>query len=478
MRAPEVHQGALAQQAPQRVLSTLNPDGTRRWLRPKLSPGRFLTGRRAVGYALMALFVALPLIEINGSPAILLDVVHRRFTFFGFTFLPTDTALLMLLLLIVFLGIFWVTAMFGRVWCGWGCPQTVYMELLFRPLERLIEGSPSQQKALDRKFLPPRRLLKHAVFAALAVVLANVFLAYFVGWANLWTWITGSPTAHPGGFAVVAVTAGLIFFDFGFFREQMCVVACPYARLQSVLLDKKSLVVGYNYNRGEPRGKRKRGAQAPHLGDCIDCNACVVTCPTGIDIRDGLQMECIGCAQCIDACDAIMDRVGKPHGLIGYTSQAKLEAPTKKVKLLRPRVLVYPALMAGLLALLLLVLGGKANTDVTVLRGISAPYEELAHGQLRNALRVRLVNRGDRAVTYTLSSPGLNGAAFVAAMNPVEVKPNATATVPVFVTVPSATLVEGKREITVQVTGSNGFEHQARFTLLGPHKQGAQGANP
>ncbi|HLB37401.1 MAG TPA: 4Fe-4S binding protein, partial [Gemmatimonadales bacterium] len=221
------------------VLPTLNQDGTRRWLRPKLSRGRFFRRRRGLAWVLIALFALIPYLRLNGKPLILLDVVRRQFTMFGTTFLPTDTVLLMLLLVGIFLAIFWLTAVYGRVWCGWACPQTVYMEFLYRPIERLIEGGSRAQSDLDRRGWALRRLIKHAVFVGLSLFLAHTFLAYFVGVEELRRWVTRSPVEHPAAFLVMATTTALMFLDFGWFREQVCMVACPYGRLQSVLLDRR-----------------------------------------------------------------------------------------------------------------------------------------------------------------------------------------------------------------------------------------------
>src|SRR6187549_3869066 len=321
----------------ERLLPTLNADGTRNRIRPRLYPGRLHARRRGVAWALIALFVALPFLRVGGQPAVLLDVVERKFHLFGRTFLATDGVLLMLLMLSIFATVIWATALVGRAWCGWGCPQTVYMEFLFRPIERLFEGKREAQLELDKHGASTRRLLKNLVFLLLSFVLANVFLSYFVGTHALRAWVTESPSKHLAGFLVVAVTTGLVFFDFAYFREQMCTVICPYARLQSVLLDRSSLVIGYDGKRGEPRSK---GKQKPGNGDCIDCQACVVACPTGIDIRQGLQLECIACAQCVDACDSIMTRIHKPLGLIRYAGQNTLESGQKAAPLLRPRVVI------------------------------------------------------------------------------------------------------------------------------------------
>src|SRR4051812_12971511 len=331
-----------------RVLPTLNADGTRRRIRPRLYRGPHHSRRRLTAWLLMALFAGIPWIEVGNKPLVLLDVPRREFTLVGRTFLPTDGVLLMLLMLSIFVAVIWTTALVGRAWCGWACPQTVYMEFLFRPIERLFEGRREDQLRLDREGGGARRFAKNVVFFLVSAVLANIFLSYFVGIKTLLAWTRLSPLDNWTPFLVVAATTGLVFFDFGFFREQMCTVICPYARIQSVLIDKSSLIIGYDKLRGEPRAK---GKPRSDRGDCIDCNACVAACPTGIDIREGLQLECIACAQCADACDGIMAKIKKPRGLIRYGAQTTLETQ-RPTRILRPRVVIYPVLLAVLLGAL------------------------------------------------------------------------------------------------------------------------------
>lgn len=449
--------------APERVLPTLNTDGTRRRIRPRLYQGPRLTARRRTAWALMLLFAAAPWIRINHKPLILLDVARREFTLGGLTFLPTDGVLLMLLLLAIFVGIIWTTALVGRAWCGWACPQTVYMEFLFRPIERLFEGNRESQLRLDKTGGGWRRVAKNATFLAVAFLLANIFLSYFVGTATLLHWMTRSPLEQWSPFLIVAVTTGLVFFDFAYFREQMCTVACPYARIQSVLLDRRSLLVGYDRLRGEPRGKGK-----PQLGrgDCIDCGACVAACPTGIDIRDGLQLECIACAQCADACDGVMTKIKKPLGLIRYGSQATLEshAPPKMV---RPRVVIYPVLLAALLLALVVVAVTRKRAEVTVLRGIGAPFTtdgDFVTGELR----VKVQNRSDAAERYSLSIVASPPVRLVAPENPFEVAAGAQRTTAVFVVAPRDTFLAGARPITVHLTGMHGLALDVPYRLVGP----------
>ena len=450
-----------------RVLPTLNEDGTRRWIRPKPSHGRFYRRRRAVAYLLMLVFLLLPNVRLAGKPLVLLDLPRRQFTLFGSTFLPTDTLLLMLLLGSIVITIFLLTALFGRVWCGWGCPQTVYMEFLFRPIERLFEGGRSGSLALDRQhaWLHPRRLAKNAVYLLLALVLAHTFLAYFVGTEQLAVWVRQSPYDHPTSFLVMATTTALVFLDFAWFREQTCLVACPYGRIQSVLLDRESLIVAYDSRRGEPRTKGTRARDAA-AGDCIDCGACVLTCPTGIDIRDGLQMECIHCTQCADACDAIMDRVGTPRGLIRYSSRDALEGVQRRM--LRPRVVLYPAALALFVGGLVYALATRETAEVTLLRGVGEPFMQEPDGRIANQIRIKVQNRSDHDHAYAIALSNAGGATMIAPENPLTVAAGDVRTTSVFVLVPPGEFHHGATSVTFRVRDEGGFRGDFPYRLVGP----------
>ena len=453
----------------ERVLPTLNEDGSRRWIRPKLSRGPWWKRRLLVGWALIVVFTAIPYLKLNGKPLILLDLPHRQFTLFGTTFLPTDSMFLMLLLVGLFVGIFLITAILGRVWCGWACPQTVYMEFVYRPIERLIEGNRGRQMKLDREGPDGRRVIKNVVFGFVSIFLAHTFLAYFVGVGALLRWVTEPPSQHWGAFLVAGAVAGLMFLDFGVLREQVCLVACPYGRLQSVLLDRRSLIVGYDTLRGEPRGlvRERKSAGAAH-GDCIDCAACVITCPTGIDIRDGLQMECIHCTQCIDACDVVMEKTGRPKGLIRYGARDAFEG--KPHRILRPRIVIYPLIMVLVWGGLVYALANRGSADVTVLRGIGAPYGVLPDGQISNQLRVKIVNRSPETRRYTISIDDANDLTLVSPDNPLEVGPGASATASLFVMAQAKSIPGGLREIEVEVKDGAGFEKKTHYRLLGPEE--------
>ena len=465
-----------------RVLSTLMEDGSRRWMHPRLARGPYLRARRITAYVLIAIFTLLPYLKIGGKPAVLLDLPQREFTIFGFTFLSTDTLLLALALIMWILGICLVTALAGRVWCGWMCPQTVYMEFVFRPIERLFDGPPGAQHRPGRKRTTPRTVAKYAFYLLISAYLAHTFLAYFVGVEALAQWVRRSPLDHPISFLVMLAVTGLMFFDFAYFREQACIVACPYGRFQSVMLDRDSLIVSYDPLRGEPRGKlavRKsgilpspsgRGAEREG-GDCIDCGGCTDTCPTGIDIRDGLQLECIACTQCIDACNGVMERIGKPKGLIRLSSQAAIEGHPGRW--LRLRVVLYPTLLLVLATVFLVVLFNKKSADVTVLQGLGLPYSETVPGEITNQVRVFIDNRSGRDAVYKIEIAGNADAHFAREPEAIPLPAGQTAKTPVAIVAPAAAFQRGVYDIQLRVSDGKTFQQDVACRLLGPVRRAA-----
>jgi cytochrome c oxidase accessory protein FixG len=448
---------------PGRVLSTLNLDGTRRLLSPQPSPGRWLNARRVVGFSLLALFVTLPLVSVGKRPAVLLAFDEGRFTFFGTTFGAADAPLLLCGLLAFFLLIFFVSAWLGRVFCGWACPQTVCLELVFRPLERLLEGGASRKHLKT----PPARIwrtgLKWVLFAVLSLLLTLVFVAYFTGSGAVFSGAVFDPSEHPVAFGTIWSVSALLLIDFGRFREQTCTVVCPYGRFQSVLLDRRSLIVGYDVRRGEPRGKP---GSAEILGDCVDCGACVRTCPTGIDIRDGLQMECIHCTQCIDACDAIMDRVGKARGLVRYTSRDEIEGVAETG--LRWRLVLYPVLLGLALVACVALLIVRAPASVTMLRKTGAPFQRTQTGEVTNQIRLKVTNRTLEDRRYQISLVDGAGLKLVAPVNPLPVAAGQSEITSVFVVFPQEGFVRGERSVRLRLTDSVQWEETLTCQIQGP----------
>lgn len=491
---PAAPKRSAALDRPERVLSTLNKDGSRRWLRPKLSHGRFLLARRVVASVLIAVFTLLPYLRIQGKPAVLLDLSTRHFTLFGSTFLPTDTVLLALLMLGLFVTIFLLTALLGRVWCGWACPQTVYMEFVFRPIERFFDGANARSGRTSHKGFRgsgAATILKYVAFLLVSIYLAHTFLAYFVGVEQLAVWVRRSPFEHPAGFLIVSAVTALMMFDFCFFREQTCIVACPYGRFQSVMLDRQSMIISYDLKRGEPRGKKTRPtlddttaiplpiaqSVAPNPataanGDCIDCHMCVTTCPTGIDIREGLQMECIGCAQCIDACDEVMDRIHRPRGLIRYSSQSAMAGETKR--LLRPRVVAYPLILVVIVSLFSLALVRRGDAYVTVLRGLGRTFTEMPSGEIGNPVRVKIVNRTDHPATYAIAVSGVDGAHLqIDNAQSTTINAGESATIPAMIVAPFEDFERGRCVVNIVISDGARFTQSIAWPLMGPGSRAA-----
>lgn len=384
-------------------LGSINEDGSKRILHPADARGRFTAARRWVALLLLLIYIALPWIPINGYPAVFLDVAHRRFHFFGLTLATQDLWVFFFLITGLGFSLFYVTSLFGRVWCGWTCPYTVFLEHVFRRVERLIEGDAPARRQLDaapwtgQKIF--KRVLKHSLFIFLAALIAHIFLSYFVSMKELYEMMQHSPKGHMVAFGVVAFLTISLYFCFSWFREQFCVIMCPYGRLQSALTDDNTVIIGYDKARGEPRGK----ASDPNAGDCVSCNRCVQVCPTGIDIRNGLQLECIGCAACIDACSEIMTKVGRKPDLIRYDSHVGLHGG--KTKFLRGRTVLYTGMMLAGLAAFAIAASRIEPVRANALRMTGQPFY-VSEGQIRNQFMVRVINKRNEPRTFRLSLQG------------------------------------------------------------------------
>jgi len=446
-------------------VSTINSDGSRRFIHVAQAKGKFTRWRTVMGVLLIAVYVSLPWISVNGEPAVFLDVANRQFHFFGLTFVAQDLWLAFFLITGLAFSLFYVSALFGRVWCGWGCPQTVFLDVA-RRIERWCEGDATTRRRRTRanaSFVSTVRSgLKHVLYALFSLTLAHVLLSYFVSLPSLYAMMRQSPGENWSAFLFVFGIAAALWFDLAWFREQFCIILCPYGRLQSALLDNNSLVVGYDARRGEPRGKKG----TPGAADCVDCRRCIQVCPTGIDIRQGLQMECIGCAACIDACDTVMDKLRRPRGLIRYDSMNGLTG--KRTQWIRPRILLYTGLLLlGSIAMTAGLLTIKpATVSLTRLPGI--PYV-VTNGEVRNEFLLRVLNKRNTPVTFRLEVTGGPASLHLPGdIGLISVSPLGEAIRPVIIMIPRADL-HGTLPLRFRVVSPDGktaIEKTASF--LGP----------
>ena len=385
------------------TVSHIDQQGKRVWFFPKQPNGKFYNARTLLSYGYLVVFFALPFIKVHGDPLFLLNIVERKFILFGVRFWPQDFFIFMLgmITFIVFIALF--TVVYGRVFCGWICPQTVFMEMVFRKIEYAIEGNPSRQKQLksgpwtSEKIR--KRILKNSIFFLISVLVANTFLAYIIGMDELYKIITEPFEQHVGGFITMLIFSGVFFFIFAWFREQACLVVCPYGRMQGVLLDKHSIVVAYDHKRGEPRGKLTKDTSLGR-GDCIDCGDCVRVCPTGIDIRHGTQLECTNCTACIDACDHIMEEVKKPKGLIRYASEFSI-VRGRELRI-TPRIIAYTVVLFILLGLESFLLISRSDLDVNIVRAKGTLFYTEKDGRISNLYNVKVINktRNDMPISF------------------------------------------------------------------------------
>ena len=448
-------------------VTTISADGSRPFLHPADVQGPFTRWRRVAAAVLLLVYVALPWIPVNGYPAVFLDVAERRFHFFGLTLATQDLWLGFFIVSGLAFGLFYVTSFLGRIWCGWTCPYTVFLEHLYRRVERWIEGdAPARRRLDDTPWTASKitkRVLKHGIFIAMSATIAHVFLSYFVSIRKLYEWMQGPPNQHLFAFGIVLFLTGALYFAFSWFREQFCIILCPYGRLQSALTDDNTVTIGYDKKRGEPRGK----VGTPGAGDCINCLRCVQVCPTGIDIRNGLQLECIGCAACVDACDAIMTKVGRPKGLVRYGSLNQLNG--RPTHFIRPRTIAYTVLAAfGVIAFGLSISTLKPMR-VLAKRLPGAPFF-VTDGVVRNQFTLRLINKRHEPSLYqielTQAPPGMR---MIGAESPVEVPPLGEVEKPVIVTVSDKDYAgKGEIVITVRELREKGAGLRQKMEFLGP----------
>lgn len=394
-------------------ISTVDEKGKRVWIFPKKPSGKFYDRRKIVSYLLLALLFSGPFIKIDGEPLLMINIIERKFSIFGQIFWPQDLYIFALGMIVFVVFIILFTVIFGRLFCGWICPQTIFMEMVFRRIEYWIEGDRNYQKKLSQ--MPwnaekiRKRGLKNVIFFIISFLIANIFLSYIIGYEAVLAIALDSPANHVGGLVALLLFTFAFFMVFLKLREQVCTTICPYGRLQGVLLDRNSLNIMYDYVRGEKRGKfdKRKDRKTEGKGDCIDCNQCVVVCPTGIDIRDGVQLECVNCTACIDACDAMMDKVGLEKGLIRYASEAGI-AEKKKFKF-NTRVTAYSILLILLMGVLVSLIAIREDFQTTILRTRGTLFEKHENGRVSNIYDVTVVNKTNDTIPVDFRLLNLEG---------------------------------------------------------------------
>lgn len=538
----------MAQQAPEKSsleiedaeefrdhLATVDQQGRRIWMYPKKPKGRFYNARTWVSFAFLVAFLAIPFIKVHGDPLLLFNVVERRFILFGAVFTPQDFVLFGLVMITFLVFIILFTIVYGRLFCGWICPQTVFLEMFFRKIEYWIEGDYKQQQKLDASTWTSekvqKKLIKHLIFFAIAVVAANFFLAYIIGMDSVLKIIREPIAQNAGGFAAMLVFSGVFYFVFARLREQVCTTICPYGRMQGVLLVKESIVVAYDFIRGEPRGKLKKekptaatfslAAPAPppvekdpcacedctgdgkcaankqlrslaileniaaaqhelpksaqlkpqfqtqKQGDCIDCKLCIAVCPTGIDIRNGTQLECVNCTACIDACDEVMDKIGKPRGLIRYDSMAAIESSSKK-SVFTTRVRAYSVVLLALLAIDIALLAGRDPVETIILRSPGQTFQEVDATHLTNLYTYQIINKTARPMPVELRLGTSGGSVQFVATPPNLVKKDSLAQGAFFIKMEKSVLKSRKTPIVIEVFSDGKKIDEVKTNFMGP----------
>ena len=393
MENPEDYREATYRDRP----TTFSKEGKRLWVFPKMPKGKLYNIRRVIAWSLLAFFYLAPFLKFRGEPLVFLNFLERKFVLVGNTFYPQDFYLLVLavIALVVFIVLF--TVIYGRIFCGWVCPQTVFLEFLYRPIEYLIDGDSSEQQKLANQEMDAtkalKRILKHGIYLIISFFTILTFMAYVIGTGEVGQMLKGWPIEGFGILMGVLAFTGAHYFVFAWFREQVCTMVCPYGRLQGVMLDVNTILVAYDYKRGEPRGRGEKG-------DCINCRKCVAVCPTGIDIRNGTQLECINCTACIDACNSVMSVINKPSGLIRFASEKSI-SEGKKVKF-NARVIAYSAVLFSLLVLITYLFTVRGSFETHIIRAQGTMFQEYGPDSYSNLYNLELVNKTNSEVKVEL----------------------------------------------------------------------------
>lgn len=440
----------------------LNERGGRKWVYAKKPSGKWYTRRTIFSWLILLFLIGAPFLRVNGHPFILLDIASRKFIIFGAIFWAQDTFILALLMLSFVLFIVLFTVTFGRLWCGWACPQTIFMEMVFRKIEYLIEGDYKKRYKLDHGPWTTEKIIKktvkHFLFILISLTITNVFLMWFIGnekWFNL----LSQPIANNlTGFIIVLIISGFFYWVYSWFREQICTMVCPYGRMQGVLLDSKSIVVTYDYKRGEPRG-------AKTSGDCIDCHQCVSVCPTGIDIRNGSQLECINCTACIDQCNKIMHVTGKAPGLIRYASESGIK--NEKTSIWNTRNRAYTGVLLILFSFFIYTLLSRPAIETTILRTPGFLFQENENNTISNVYNIKIVNKTHDEIPLEIRLISQNGEIKMAG-NTMVIKDQSMFESTFILFIPEGQLKSDNTEVEFGIFSNNKLVETYKTTFVGP----------
>lgn len=450
-------------------LATVDEKGKRNWVYAQKPVGKFYNIRSFLSYFYFLIFFGLPFIQINGRPLFQFNIPEAKFIMFGKVFWPQDFFIFGLGMVTFIFFIVLFTAAFGRLFCGWACPQTIFMEMLFRKVEYLIIGNANEQRRLKAAPWTTSKIVKvttkHVAFFLLSFIIANFFLAYVIGIKELGKIITEPVFDHLAGLSSLLLFTGVFYGVYAFFREQVCTVVCPYGRLQSVLVDKNSMVVAYDYKRGEPRGNFKKKHETP-LGDCIDCFRCVRVCPTGIDIRNGVQMECVGCTACIDACDAVMDKIHKPRGLIRYASENSIE--NKEPLKYTTRMKLYTGLCMVVLAGLSVLLVTRKDVSATVIRTPGMLFQERGIDSISNLYNIKMENKTPHDMRLTVKDETTGGVVQIIGKPFIDVQKDGQGNGTFFIVMDKKSIKKKKTEIKLGLYEEGKKIAEAKTIFLGP----------
>ena len=452
------------------MISTVDTAGKRRWIYAFEPKGKWINIRALVTFFYLAFFFSMPFIKYNGNPLFMFNIPKGYFVLFGQVFLPQDFIILGVAMVTALVMIVVFTLVFGRIFCGWICPQTVFLEMIFRKIEFLIEGPAHKQAMNDRNKTPEiwiRKIIKHIIFLLISFLVANTFLSYVIGVDELLKIMREPVSEHFAGFfAIIAFT--LAFYAvFAYVREIVCTVICPYGRLQGVLMDKDSIAVAYDYNRGEPRGKKRKGPGSEELGDCIDCNMCVNVCPTGIDIRNGLQMECTNCTACIDACDMMMTKVGKPINLITFASENQL-AKNEKFKL-NYRAKISSVALIVLVGVLTTMLFMRSQFQATILRVPGQLLQENKDGTISNLYKIDITSKNSKTQPYNLRVVEKDAVITFVGNKIDSLESGKRVEETFFIKIPANKVTQRRNTIHVQIMSGEKVIETKKISFIGPY---------